>query len=112
MPDCIFCKIINKEIPTDRASIFEDADFLVIFDKFPKAETHILLMPKKHIHSIGETSEADQEILGRLLVLAAKIAREKGIVDFKLVFNNGKYAEILHLHVHLVAEPDLKAAAV
>ena len=106
MDDCVFCKIIAKEIPSE--PIFEDDKFLVIPDKFPKAETHILLMPKKHLHSVAAAQKGDAEMLGELLVLAADIARQKQIQDFKLIFNNGKHAEVGHLHLHLIAGPSLR----
>jgi len=72
-------------------------------DKFPVAETHILLMPKNHMGAVAESNDADREVLGGLLVLASKVAKEKGIIDFKLIFNNGKYMKVPHLHLHLIA---------
>jgi len=107
MVECIFCKIISGQIPLEREPIYEDQDYLVIPDKYPKAETHILLMPKTHIHSVAEADDADREVLGGLLILAGKIARRETIPDFKLIFNNGKHAEIPHLHLHLVSGPSI-----
>ena len=112
MADCIFCKIINKEIPLDREPIYEDENFLVIFNKFPQAEIHILLILKKHINSVAKSTADDRDLLGGLLVLAAKVAREKEIEDFKLIFNNGKHAEIHHLHLHLLSGSNLKTVTV
>jgi histidine triad (HIT) family protein len=106
MENCIFCKIINKEVPSE--AIFEDENFLVIPDKYPKAEIHILFMPKKHIHSVAEAQQEDAPMMGQLLFLAKKIAQQKGISDFKLIFNNGKHAEIPHMHLHLVAGNDVR----
>lgn len=99
--NCIFCKIINKEIEVP--FLYEDKNFIAIKDKFPKAPTHILVIPKKHIHSIAEAEEGDTEVLGEILLVAKKVAAEQGLKDYKLIFNNGKYAEIGHLHLHLVS---------
>ncbi|MEK7651907.1 MAG: HIT domain-containing protein [Patescibacteria group bacterium] len=102
MEECVFCKIVNKEEPTERI-IFEDQDFLVFPSKFPSAETHLLLIPKKHILSMAHVSQEDADTLGRLLVLSREIAELESIKDYKLVFNIGKYLHVSHLHLHLVA---------
>ncbi len=102
MSECVFCKIINKEESTERI-VFEDQDFLVFPSKFRSAETHLLLIPKKHILSMADVTETDADILGRLLVLSKKIAEKEHIKDYKLVFNVGKYLHVPHLHLHLVA---------
>lgn len=107
MEDCIFCKIVNKEEPAK--IIYEDEEFMVFPSKFPAAETHILVIPKKHIHSITQATDADAPMIGRMMILAQKIAKDQGIEHFKLAFNAGKYVSVPHLHVHLVAgdlEPD------
>ena len=104
--DCIFCKIVNKEI--EAPLFYEDDELMAMPDKFPQAETHILIMPKKHVHSIAQSEESDAPMIGRLVFLAKKIADQKGIADYKLIFNNGKHAQIPHLHLHLIAGSDVR----
>ena len=97
----LFQKIIDKEEPAD--FLYEDQDFIIINDKYPKAPIHYLIIPKKPITSISEITEDDKEVLGNLLLLARKFARQKGIVDYKLVFNCGRHLHIPHLHLHFLA---------
>ena len=101
MENCLFCEIANKVIETP--IIYEDDDFVVIPDKFPKAEIHILILPKKHIASISHAEPSERDTLGNMLLLAKKVAEDKGIIDYKLIFNAGRYAEIPHLHLHLIS---------
>jgi histidine triad (HIT) family protein len=105
MEDCIFCKIANKEIPTNMVK--ETDLFVVIHDKFPKAPVHMLIIPKKHVESISLISDAEEALLGRALLLGREVAKEQGLEDYKLLLNNGKYSEIPHLHLHLVSGPEL-----
>ncbi len=102
MEECVFCKIANKEEPLEKI-IFEDKDFLVFPSKYPASETHLLIIPKKHIQSMAHVNEGDGEILGRMLLLSRKIAEQEKIIDYKLVFNVGKYLHVPHLHLHIVA---------
>src|SRR5262249_35574513 len=99
--NCIFCKIVNKEIVS--SPIYEDDHFVVIPDKFPKAPIHFLLIPKEHITSIAEARDENLETLGKILLLGRNVANDQGIADFKLVFNAGRYLEVPHLHLHLMA---------
>lgn len=103
MSDCIFCRIISKEIP---ASFFYKDDKIVAFkDINPKAPVHILIVPVKHIVSLRGTNEEDKVLLGEIMYRASKIAVELGISEgFKIVINNGKEAGqlVFHLHVHLL----------
>ena len=100
--DCIFCKIINKEIPTD--FIFEDEDTAAFDDIKPKAPVHILIVPKKHIISIRELEEKDKVLAGELIFRAKEIAAQKNLKGYKLVFNVGREGGQLvdHIHLHLV----------
>lgn len=103
MSDCIFCKIIKKEIPSE--FIYED-DFCVVFkDIHPKAKTHLLVVTKKHIHSIAEMEEGDEKIVGHLMRAAKNIGSKLGLPGYKLGINVGKEGgqEIFHLHVHLLS---------
>lgn len=98
MLDCIFCKIINKQVKAD--IIYEDQDFIVFKDIKPKAETHLLIMPKKHIESLNELEDID--LAGKMLLLAKKIIKD---TNYKIQINTGKKAGqiIDHLHLHLLS---------
>ncbi|MGB2762637.1 MAG: histidine triad nucleotide-binding protein [Minisyncoccales bacterium] len=102
---CLFCQIINKEIPAD--IIYEDEKFVVFKDIKPKAPIHLLILPKKHIPSVQHLEIEDKELIGELFLLAKKIAKKRGIAEkgYKLVFNVGRGGGqiIEHLHLHLIA---------
>ena len=102
MENCLFCKIINKEIPSSK--VYEDEKIYAFKDINPVSPSHILLIPKKHITSVLETSDSDREILGELILASKKIAKEKGIDEFRIVINNGIEAgqTVFHLHLHLM----------
>lgn len=105
MVETIFQKIIDKEIPAD--IIYEDEKSLVFKDINPVAPTHILIIPKKQIEKISDAEETDQDLLGHLLIVAGKVARQLGVENaFRLVVNNGAGAQqtVFHLHIHLIAE--------
>jgi len=103
--NCLFCQIINKEIPAD--IIYEDDKFVVFKDIKPKAPIHLLIMPKKHILSVQHLELEDKELIGELFLLAKKIAKERGVAErgYKLVFNVGRGGGqiIDHIHLHLIA---------
>jgi histidine triad (HIT) family protein len=105
MTDCLFCRLINKEIPSKL--VYEDEKVLAFEDIKPQAPAHILIIPKKHLASLKEADENDQNLLGYLLLTARKIAQDKGLADsgFRLVINSGPDSgqEVYHLHVHLLA---------
>ena len=100
----IFKKIINKEIPAD--ILYED-DFCIAFNDInPQAPIHILIIPKKEIPQLSSSSQADNELLGKLLLAANKIAKDYDTSDaFRIVINNGAEAgqSVFHLHLHLLA---------
>lgn len=100
----IFKKIIDKEIPAD--IVYEDDLCLAFRDIDPKAPVHILIIPKKEIPSMAEVSQDDQGLLGHLLVIASKVAKEQGISDsgYRLVANTNNEGgqEVHHLHIHLL----------
>lgn len=103
MSDCIFCKILNGDIPS--ATIYEDEEFKAILDRFPANEGHVLILPKEHSANIFEI---DPQLAGRLFTLATKIAREmKHILGFEhmnVMQNNGTVAgqTVYHFHLHLI----------
>ena len=105
MTDTIFQKIIDKELPAD--IIYEDELALVFKDINPIAPTHLLIIPKKQIEKVSDAEDQDKELLGHLLLVAGKVARDLGIDEaFRLVVNNGAGAQqtVFHLHIHLIAE--------
>lgn len=101
----MFCKIIRKEIPSGIE--YEDDDVLAFRDVNPQAPVHILITPKKHVAKVEDVGESDIEWLGKLIVIAKKLAREKDVEknSFRLVFNNGALAgqSVFHVHLHLLA---------
>ena len=109
-PDCIFCKIIKREIPADL--VFEDDDLLAFNDIGPQAPHHVLIIPKQHIATVNEVSEAQAQIVGKLTLRAQAIAVERGIDEsgYRLVMNcNHEGGQtVFHLHMHLVGGRQLK----
>lgn len=102
MTDCLFCKIVRGEIPSKKA--YEDEDVLVFHDIHPIAPVHLLLIPKAHVASLGECDATHQAILGRLLLLAPKLALEHGLdKGFRTMINTGPGGgqEVFHLHFHV-----------
>lgn len=102
--DCIFCKLAQKEIPTE--ILYED-DFVVAFlDQNPQAPVHVLIIPKKHIASLNEVTAEDTEILLHVVTAAQKVAQDKGIAErgYRLVNNCGQEGgqTVGHLHFHLL----------
>lgn len=100
---CLFCKIINKEVPSD--IIYEDEKIISFKDIHPKAPIHFLILPKKHIPSINHLEKTDKELTGDLFLIAKNIARDKNLNGYKLVINVGREGGQLidHLHLHLLA---------
>ena len=103
MTDNIFLKIINKEIPAE--ILYEDDMAIAFNDISPEAPTHILVVPKKEIKKLSETTKLDQELLGHLLLIVNKITDQYQIEDFRVVVNNGTGAgqTVFHLHLHILA---------
>ena len=100
----LFEKIINKEIPAD--ILYEDDISFVIKDINPQAPTHLLIIPKKVIPKLSDSTQEDQEILGHLMLVAGKVAEDLGLDEtFRLVVNNGAKAgqSVFHLHIHLLS---------
>lgn len=99
----IFGKIIEREIPAD--IVYEDEHCLAFRDVNPQAPTHVLLVPRKEIARLADAGDADQALLGHLMIAASKVARQLGIGDaFRLVVNNGEGAgqSVFHLHLHIL----------
>jgi histidine triad (HIT) family protein len=105
LQDCIFCKIINKEIPTE--FIKDEEDLVVFKDIHPLAPVHLLIVPKKHIRSINDLTEEDRPIISSLIMTAREIAHQISVnkSGYRLFFNveKGGGQEIFHLHMHLIS---------
>lgn len=98
MDDCVFCKIVKGELPSSK--VYEDEKTLVFKNIEPKAETHLLVVPKKHIQTFMDLGDE----INDLLIAAQKVVKKGGILDgYKLVINGGKYQFVPHFHLHLLA---------
>jgi len=104
MEDCIFCKIINKEIPAEL--VFEDEHIVAFNDINPQAPIHILLIPKEHYVSLNEIPEDKKSVLSHILLKARQIALEKGVDKrgYRIVLNTARDSgqEVFHIHFHLL----------
>lgn len=102
--DCIFCKIVNKEIPTD--FLHEDDQLIVFKDINPLAPIHLLLVPKKHIRGINDLEDADKAVVIDLIMTAKEMAAKMSVdkSGYRLFFNveKGGGQEVFHLHLHLI----------
>lgn len=109
MTDCLFCKIIAGEIPSDK--VYEDEHVYAFRDINPAAPLHVLIVPKKHIAMINDVEDEDAEIMGRLFIAAKKISKELGVADdgYRVVMNCGEGAgqTVFHVHLHLLARREL-----
>lgn len=104
MSDCLFCKIVEKTIPSklvhedDRAVAFEDIN--------PQAPTHVLVVPRRHVASVSELAAPDAGLLGHLMLTAAAVAKQKGIAEsgYRVVVNTGRNGgqTVFHLHLHVL----------
>ncbi|MBN1258700.1 histidine triad nucleotide-binding protein [Candidatus Peregrinibacteria bacterium] len=105
MEDCIFCKILNKEIPTE--FVYENEDLVAFNDIHPRANTHILIVPRKHIETIKDLKEdeRDELLVGKMVLAARDIAKKKNLDGYNLVFNVGRSAGqiVFHIHLHLMS---------
>ncbi len=106
-PSCIFCKIVAGQIPSRK--VYEDEEFLAFHDIAPWAPVHFLIIPKRHLDSLYDTSPTqDAAMLGRLLALAPQLAREQGVTNgFRSIVNTGADGgqEVPHLHLHVIGGP-------
>ncbi len=101
--DCLFCKIAGKQIPAK--VVHEDDEVFAFEDINPQAPTHILICPKKHFASLEKAAPEDQAVLGKIALVAAKLARERKLGGgYRTVINTGSGAgqTVFHLHMHLL----------
>lgn len=103
MSDCIFCKIVAGEIPSKK--VYEDDDVFAFHDIHPAAPVHFMIIPKQHVASLNECNATHAAILGKILLLAPKLAKQQGLNDgFKTAINTGEGGGqlVFHLHVHVL----------
>lgn len=109
MTDCIFCKIINKEIPSE--VVYEDDYILAFNDIYPLAPVHILVIPKKHLISVNDLTEEDSGTIGRIFLIIKELAAKFGVADsgYRVVTNTGADGGqvVGHLHYHLLGGQEL-----
>lgn len=103
-PETLFCKIAAKEIPAN--IVYEDQEVVAFRDINPQAPTHILLIPREHIRKVSDLTEDNAALIGKLVLVANRLAREEGIADagYRLVLNCGEGAgqSVWHIHLHLL----------
>ena len=107
MTDCIFCKIVRGEIPSRR--VYEDDDMLAFHDISPVAPVHFMIIPKRHMDSLATAQDSDAPVLGRMMAMAGRLAREAGATDgFRTIVNTGRVGrqDVYHLHIHIIGGPD------
>ncbi|MGB7542194.1 MAG: histidine triad nucleotide-binding protein [Burkholderiales bacterium] len=105
--DCIFCKIVRGEIPSKK--VYDDDDIFAFHDIHPLAPVHFMIIPKRHVASLAECDASHHAVLGKILALAPRLAREQGSTDgFRTIINTGRVGqqEVYHLHVHIIGGPE------
>lgn len=103
MDNCIFCKIVRGEISSKK--VYEDTDVLAFHDVHPAAPVHFMLVPKLHIDSLADVEDQHHGLLGKMMLLIPRLAKEQGCTDgFRTVINTGHVGgqEVHHLHVHII----------
>jgi len=101
--DCIFCRIVRGEIPSRK--VYEDEDILAFHDIKQSAPVHFLIVPKVHVENLYDADMAHQAVLGKMLGMAGRLAREQGVSDgFRSIINTGRVGrqEVYHLHMHVL----------
>lgn len=100
--DCVFCKIVTGEIPSDK--IYEDEDIIAFNDLDPQAPIHFLVIPKKHITSLAQVEESDSALIGRIMLAIQKLAAENNLESYRVVTNIGEDGgqTVPHLHFHVL----------
>ncbi len=105
MSDCIFCKIIDGVIPSNK--VYEDEEIIAFYDINPVAPIHILVVPKKHISKLTELNKEDEAVIGKVYTVINKIAEDKGFKEsgFRVITNCGEDSgqEVMHIHFHILA---------
>lgn len=104
MSDCIFCRIIEGEIPSEK--VFEDEELIAFEDIDPRAPVHVLIVPRDHIPTLNDAVPAQDGLLGRMVLAATRIAKEKGVAEsgYRLLINCNEDGgqEVFHIHLHII----------
>lgn len=103
MSDCLFCKIANAEIPTD--VVYEDDLVLIFKDIYPKADVHLLMIPRQHVASLNELDKTHDALVAHMLRMLPRVAKQQGLENgFRTIINTGPGGgqEVYHLHMHLL----------
>lgn len=105
--DCLFCSIVNGDIPSKK--VYEDEQVYAFYDIDPQAPVHFLVIPKAHIRSAGAVTEENSTVVAHCFEVIAKVTAELGITDFRVVSNCGEQAgqSVPHLHFHVLAGRDM-----
>jgi histidine triad (HIT) family protein len=106
-PDCLFCRIVRGEIPSQK--VYEDEDVFAFHDIRPLAAVHFMIIPKAHVATLYEAGMAHHKALGKMLALAGELARKEGATDgFRAIINTGRvgHQEVYHVHMHVIGGPD------
>ena len=100
--NCLFCKIIKGEIPADK--LYEDDEVVAFRDIAPQAPVHFLVIPKKHINGPSAVAEEDEQLIGKMMRIGSEVAKQEGIEQYRVVFNNGEQAgqSVFHIHLHIL----------
>jgi len=105
-PECIFCRIARGEIASRK--VYEDEDVFAFHDIRPSAPVHFLIIPRAHVENLYDADLRHQQVLGKMLGIAGRLAREQGAHDgFRVVINTGRVGrqEVYHLHLHVLGGP-------
>jgi histidine triad (HIT) family protein len=103
LENCIFCKIVKGEIPSRK--VYEDDEVLAFHDIHPAAPVHFMLIPKDHVDSLAHVKDSHKGVLGKMMLLAHRLAAEQGSPDgFRTIVNTGRIGrqDVLHLHMHVL----------
>jgi histidine triad (HIT) family protein len=106
-PDCIFCKIIRGDIPSRK--VYEDDQIVAFHDIHPLAPVHFMVVPRRHLPTLYDAAAADAPVLGKILAIAGRLAREQGAGDgFRTIINTGRVGrqDVMHVHVHILGGPE------
>ena len=105
MSDCLFCKIVDGEIPSNK--VYEDDEILAFHDVAPQAPVHFLIVPKKHMESLDDTADEDAALLAHIMLKIKDIAKDLGLENgYRVVINTGEdgMQSVKHLHVHVLGK--------
>jgi histidine triad (HIT) family protein len=112
MSDCLFCKIVEGSLPSEK--VYEDEQLIVFKDIYPKADVHLLVIPREHIASLNEVEDSHDVLIAKMFRLLPKLAKEQGLDNgFRTVINTGPGGgqEVYHFHIHLLGGGSLPGFA-